>query len=195
MNIDADFDSAFFETKYGKLHYKHHDGNTTPIVFLHGLAASVKSWTRLVEFLPDSLDIYLVDLIGHGMSEAPKIEYTLKMQYEILCDFIKRAVGRPTVLFGHSYGGWLAAYYAAYNDAEGLVLESPSGLREFMENRKIYNTGYIEHMVKRALTLNPREYVLRSTLNADNSGMLLDAGVLSMIKCKCLIVWGSGDDL
>lgn len=193
VDFDHDFKDDYFATKYGRMHYKHHKGSSNPVVFLHGFAASMKSWTRLANYLPSSLDIHLIDLLGHGSSDAPGIEYSLHMHYETIREFIKGNCGNNTVLFGHSYGGWVAAYYAANDGCNGLVLEDSAGLSEFIKERHTLNPRYREDMVKRALPLNPRENVLKSMLHADNSNTQLDEKVLGKVKCKCMIIWGRDD--
>lgn len=193
MDIENDFEDSYFSTKYGNMHYKHHKGSAQTIIFLHGFAASVKSWTRLVNYLPSSLDIYLIDLLGHGQSDAPDIDYTLHMHYEALLKFIRNNIDAAPFLFGHSYGGWLAAYYSSINTVKGLILEDSAGLREFIDERHQSNPEYREAMIKDALALNPREHVLRSMLHADNSKTQLDSKALAKIDCKCLIIWGSED--
>ncbi len=193
MDFQKDFDDEYFITKYGKIHYKHHKGSGGSIIFLHGLAASVKSWTKLVEYLPDGLDVYLIDLLGHGDSDDPDLDYSLQMHYETLVEFIRNNVDSEPILFGHSYGGWLCAYYASRNNAQGIVLEDCAGLDDFVEDRHQKNPEYREIMIKDALKLNPREHVLRSMLYSNNSKTELDDDTLAKIKCKCMIIWGSED--
>ncbi len=193
MDFQHDLEDGYFATKYGKMHYKHHQGKGTPIVFLHGFSASIKSWTRLVHFLPGTMDIYLLDLMGHGESEAPEMDYSLRMHYESVFEFARSNIDSEPILFGHSYGGWIAAYYAAHEKVGGLVLEDSAGLRSFAEERHRNNPGYRELMIKDALALNPREHVLRSMLYSDNEASLLDKELLGHIKCRCLVIWGSND--
>ena len=195
MDFENDFEDSYFVTKYGKMHYKHHKGNDKPIIFLHGFAASVKSWTRLVAYLPVSLDIYLIDLLGHGTSEAPEIDYSLLMHYGTIVDFIKKNIDMEPFLFGHSYGGWIASYYAINRKIPGLMLEDSAGMEEFVEERHRINPSYRETMLKDALQLNPSEHVLRSMLHSDNSKQQLDSNTLSKVDCRCLIVWGKGDKI
>ncbi len=194
MDFVKDFVDDYFASKYGKIHFKHHKGKGPSVIFIHGFAASMKSWAKAMGFIRSDLDIYLIDLLGHGDSDAPDIDYSLATNYDILSAFIERETDATPVLIGHSYGGWLSCYYAARNKINGLIIEDASGLRQFMEERHVLNPEYRDHLVKSGLSLNPHEYVLRSMMNVDNLKDQLDAKTLAKINCKCLIVWGEGDE-
>ena len=94
---------------------------------------------------------------------------------------------------GHSYGGWLAAYYALENKVAGIILEDPAGLKEFIEDRTAENPQYIDRMIKNAVQINPNEDVLRKMLTADNSESVLTQQVLEEIDARTLIIWGADD--
>jgi pimeloyl-ACP methyl ester carboxylesterase len=195
VDFERDFEDCYFPTKYGKMHYRRHKGTKNTIIFLHGLAASAKSWTHLVNYLPNDMDVYIMDLLGHGQSDAPHVDYSLHTHYESLLEFVRSNADAEPILFGHSYGGWLAAYYASMNKVSGLVLEDSAGLQDFVEERHQLNPQYRETLVKDALKLNPKEHVIRSMINADNSKTELDEDALAKIKCRCMIIWGSDDKL
>ena len=193
MDIKNDFEDRHFDSEYGKLHYVYHEGSGPAVVFLHGFAGSLKSWTRMMQYLPDSMCIYAVDLLGHGDSDAPDAEYSLKMHYETVRWFIEEQGLTDPCLFGHSYGGWIAALYALEEKTGGLILEDSAGLRESVYERYAQDPNYREEMVKKALSLNPREDVLKRMMYADNNDVLLTPGMLSGIEARTLIIWGGED--
>ena len=123
MELEGDFESRHFNSEYGKLHYAHHKGAGPTIIFLHGFAGSIKSWFRLMQHLPQELNIYLIDLLGHGESEAPDVDYSLEMHYETIIGLVGSENIKDYYLFGHSYGGWIAARYAMEEKLSGIVLE------------------------------------------------------------------------
>ncbi len=193
MNVGHDFENRYFDSAYGKLHYARHIGPGPSVVFLHGFAGSTRSWGRLVEYLPEEFNVYLVDLLGHGESDAPDVDYSLKMHYETVLGLVEHEGLSNHYLFGHSYGGWIAAYYAIEERLAGIVLEDSAGLREFAEARNMENPGYREEMVKRAVQINPHETVLRKMLEADNEGTYLTPSNLGKIDSRALIIWGGND--
>jgi pimeloyl-ACP methyl ester carboxylesterase len=164
-------------------------------VFLHGIGATIRVWSRLVTFLPKSLDVYLIDLLGHGKSDAPKIDYTADVQAQTVKEFVALIDG-DCYLFGHSYGGWIAAHYASQQFAcKGMILEDPSGLkRSFERMPKDELKNFRESMVKSEMRENDnREYVMRSIMYSDAD--LIDDRVLAKINIPTMVVWGSEDKM
>lgn len=193
MDFERDFESGQFGSKYGNMHYKHHKGIGAKVLFLHGFAGSVKSWSRLVQYLDNELDVYLLDLLGHGDSDAPDADYSFGMHYESVQQFIDNVVGDEFYVFGHSYGGWIAARCAMDMKVLGLVLEDSAGLREFMEERFAANPNYREELVGKAVQINPRKNVLEAMVNADNHDDYLTREGLAGIDARTLIIWGGND--
>ena len=200
MDYDNDFEEDYASTSFGNLYYKHHKGEAPCIVFLHGVGASSRVWKRLVGFLPDSTDVYLLDLLGHGKSDKPHIAYHIDAQVQAVREFLNASGISDCYLFGHSYGGWIAARYAAeYEGLSGIILEDVAGIKEYFTD--IIDRGeedsYKANMLKVLLEINGNDrYVMESIMNADaeTSGWL-DSSVLSRIRCKCMIIWGSDDSV
>ena len=193
VDAEKDLESRAFASKYGRIHYLFHKGTGPTIILLHGFAGSWKSWTRLVQHLPKEFSLYILDLLGHGDSEAPEADYSLRMHYEILKELIDREkIGAP-YLMGHSYGGWLAAYYAIREDVGGIILEDSAGLQEFVNDRRDENPNYREDLVSEGLVFNTREGVLRRMIGVDNTDALLTPSNLGTIESGALIIWGGND--
>lgn len=195
MDYETDFKSRYLSTPHGKIHYMVHNGEGSSLIMLHGLAANTKTWTRLVQYLPESLDLYMVDLLGHGLSDAPKIRYTIAVQLSILKELIAQNKINGHFVFGHSYGGWIAAAYAKDNSAMGIILEDSSGLRIFYDNVK--HSGHREaqkkEILEKAKMLNLDTYVAKSIVYDESAEEELVKEDLQRIKSKTLIIWG-GDD-
>ena len=108
LNCD-DFEDGFSYTSPGALHFKRHPGTKEKIIFIHSLGGKTRDWKRLMDFLPDDLDVYLIDLLGHGESDAPEMDYTIHAQFQAFREFIALQNNGDSYIFGHSYGGWVAA--------------------------------------------------------------------------------------
>ena len=193
MDIEKDFEEGCFVSRYGKMHYKRHAGSGPAVVFIHGLAGSVHTWTRLMRHMKEDMDVCLIDLLGHGDSEVPDIDYTLRTHYETVNGLIENLNLGGYSVFGHSYGGWLAAYIAIQNRIDGMILEDASGLKDFYKERFGLNPDYKEEIIRKARKLNPHEKVLRSMFDADNSEEFLTSTNLETIDSKALIIWGEND--
>lgn len=196
MDYETDFVGAYTDTKYGRLYYKHHKGSGESIIFLHGIGANTRSWLTLVKQLPDDLDIYLVDLLGHGKSDAPKIDYRISVEADTINGLVSQ-IGISPYIFGHSYGGWVAAFYAMRNyPLKGLILEDSVGLEQFFDDIENSKGGknYAKEIYERTMSLNEnKDYVIKSILEEDLYMDQLSQSDLSQIKVKTLILWGELD--
>ncbi len=193
MDYETDFSDNYLETKYGKIFYKYHKGTekSSPIIFIHGLGADTRSWLRTVDNLEDNLNIYLIDLLGHGKSDAPNIEYKVDVQVSILKEFIEKLNINP-IIVGHSYGGWVTALYASMYDTKAIVLEDSAG---FYDDKHLKNpNGEKEKLYKDVMQLaGNHDHVIKSTLYSDNTKFYLNENILSKIKTPTLIIWGRED--
>ena len=195
MDYDTDFSDVYQETSLGAIHIKHHKGTGPAIVFLHGLGGNTKAFARLMGYLPEELDIYLVDLLGHGLSAAPRIDYDVSVQVRALREFVS-ARELDCYLFGHSYGGWIAVLYASEGyPCSGIIIEDSAGSRRRVEDSK--NAGTLEaeesQLIREALAMNGnKDYVIRSLVgNTDVS--TLSAQEFASVSVPAMIIWGSDD--
>ena len=88
-------------------------GTGTPLLLLHGGSGRRQTFEPLRRFLADDLEAYAVDLSGHGGSTHTPGRYRLEDAAADLSDFIRARVGRPAVVYGHSFGGHVALVLAA----------------------------------------------------------------------------------
>lgn len=197
MDYDKDFEDGFEYTSLGALHYKHHPGSGKKLIFLHGMGASTRVWKKLMQFLSDDLDLFLLDLIGHGESDAPHMDYTISNQFQALREFIALRNTGDSYIFGHSYGGWIAAYYASQPyTCKGIILEDAAGLKEsfdhILESKGMEE--YKDSMLRSAMQMNSnKEYVMRSIIDSDFGEDQLTSDLLSKISVRAKIIWGSED--
>lgn len=104
-------------------------GNGMPIIFLHGLFLDKRSTKNFFEkdnSLAEFQRIY-VDLPGMGNS-LPTPEATTNAIFKNLLSFIDDVVGtQEFIIYGHSYGGYLAQAIAYHyqNQVNGLFLTCP----------------------------------------------------------------------
>ena len=197
MDYSEDFEDGFEYTSLGALHYRYHPGTGTKLIFLHGVGGSTRVWMKLMQVMPDNLDISLIDLLGHGESDAPHIDYTISNQFQALREFMSLRNNGDSYLFGHSYGGWIAAYYASQPyTCKGIILEDAAGLKEsfdhLQDSQRI--TEYKEGMLRTTMqTNNNKDYVIKSILDSDFGEDQLTGELLSLIKSPTKIIWGSED--
>ena len=114
-------------------HYIHYiaRGQGQPVIFLHGVAASLYDWDLLLPAVVEAgFRAFAIDLPGHGESEKPDDPdaYTAQHVEQALENWIDSLKdGPPYILVGHSFGGYLSLSYALRHPerVRGLVLIDP----------------------------------------------------------------------
>lgn len=83
-------------------------GHGPPLVLVHGISADAERWAPVMPALEAHYTVYAMDRRGRGMS-GDHAEYTLHRELEDVAAVVD-AIGEPTLLFGHSYGGLCALH-------------------------------------------------------------------------------------
>jgi N-formylmaleamate deformylase len=109
------------------LHYYRTMGGKPPIVLIHGVTDDGLCWTRVADQLADRYDLIMLDLRGHGKSEAPDTGYTLTVMAAEIVALIKELGLMKPILLGHSMGAITALALAGlYPDvAKAIIMEDP----------------------------------------------------------------------
>lgn len=105
------FKSQYLEVFGSKMHYI--DVGVGPtMLFLHGTPSWSYLWRNVINNLQHSARCIAVDMIGHGKSDFPAINYDQATQFKYLCEFIAKKELKDITIVGHSYGANMAAWYA-----------------------------------------------------------------------------------
>lgn len=188
-------EEGFIKTKYGNIYFKHNKGTSKKIIMLHGLGGTTESFAKLVNSIQNNIDIYLIDLLGHGNSNKPKIDYSINVQINILNKFIKKIKYTNFYLLGHSYGGFIALKYLlefGTKELKGLILEDSVGLKEYFDLMQL-EKNFINNNLDYALKFKTnKRFVIKSILqNLKDSGLVN----LSYLNKPTLILWGEEDNI
>src|SRR3954468_22722392 len=84
-------------------------GAGRPIVLLHGLNDSHRTWRDIWPLLPGRR-VLMLDLPGHGLSGRPDAPYTLDWNATQVARWMERLDLRDADVVGHSYGGGVAQW-------------------------------------------------------------------------------------
>jgi len=116
--------------KYGDVFYQAKGPREgKPLVLIHSFApgASSYEWRKNVDALSEQFRVYVIDLLGFGLSDRPAIDYTAETYTDLIGDFLKEVVSKPAIVVAHG----LASSYTvmcAYRRPqlfEKLILISP----------------------------------------------------------------------
>jgi pimeloyl-ACP methyl ester carboxylesterase len=101
-----------------------------PVVLIHGLLSSHRSWLPLADQLGTEHRILAPDLLGHGASAKPMGDYSLSSHAATVRDLLDHLDISSATLVGHSFGGGIVLQFAYLfpDRVERLVLVSSGGL-------------------------------------------------------------------
>jgi pimeloyl-ACP methyl ester carboxylesterase len=156
-------------------------GSGTPVVMIHGVAASLHDWDDLIpELTRDGYAAYALDLLGHGDSPKPK---SRAYQIEWLFDHFVRWITslqltEPAVLIGHSLGGYIALEYARRFSAwtRSLVLVNPFYSR--LQLPPLLRRSYSNRNLRGIIAEKTPQWMFRAIVDVTSRAMGHSAGAL-----------------
>jgi len=103
------------------IHYQEEGTGPTPVVFLHGYAASLVTWHDIRRmFAPERYRLFFLDLKGSGLSSKPRDDIYGPMTHAaIVAAFLQAHELNGVVLVGHSFGGAVALLTSLKSRPEG----------------------------------------------------------------------------
>ncbi len=109
-NKKSDVERLLYEWKYGNISYKKY-GCGTPVLLIHELncGASNMEWDRLYEELGSTNTVYMIDLLGCGLSDKPYITYTNYLFVQLISDFIEEVIGESVDIISSGNGSAISA--------------------------------------------------------------------------------------
>src|SRR3989338_2017308 len=112
-----------------------------PIIILHGWGSSSKRWERVRESLErKGCKVFVPDLPGFGENPPPLNPWSVEDYVEWVKDFSEKNNLTDFVLVGHSFGGGVAAIFAAKypQKIEKLVLVAAAIIRRKTLRKHVY---------------------------------------------------------
>ncbi len=123
--------------KYGDMFYEVKGArDAKPLLLIHGFGpgASSYEWRKNIDILSTEFRVFVVDLLGFGLSDRPAIDYNAEVFTDLVGDFIREVIGKPTVVVAHGMSCAFViadAYrHAKYYDRLVLVSPPPTMLQE-----------------------------------------------------------------
>ena len=90
-------------------------GQGEPLLFIHGLASSSRSWKKQVPFFARHYRVITFDIRGHGRSDKPLLEpYSIKLFATDTVELMKALGIDSAHVVGFSMGGMVGFQLAAY---------------------------------------------------------------------------------
>jgi len=119
--------SEYFVSQGTKLHYYRTGGQKPSLVLIHGITDDGLCWSPVAEPLASDYDVIMVDLRGHGKSEAPDDGYDYKTIATEVAGLITGLGLKKPVVMGHSLGAMTTLTVASlFPDLpRAIILEDP----------------------------------------------------------------------
>lgn len=124
----------------GATYYVELHGEGQALLLLHGFTGNHEQWTPFIESWSAEYQLIIVDLLGHGDSDAP-VDYTrYNTEHTVndLVELLDQLHVESAIVLGYSMGGRIALSMAqlAPSKVSGLILESTSPGLATLEERK-----------------------------------------------------------
>jgi 2-hydroxy-6-oxonona-2,4-dienedioate hydrolase len=87
-------------------------GEGEPLIFLHGTGGHAEAYARNIAAHAKHFHVYAVDMVGHGYTDAPELEYTIDDFVAHLGDCLDTLGVEKAMLSGESLGAMVSAWYA-----------------------------------------------------------------------------------
>lgn len=121
----------YYNWRLGKLYYQK-KGKGSPVLLIHDLTiySSAYEWNKVIDEFAKEHTVYVLDLLGCGRSEKPRITYTNYLYVQLISDFIKNVIHERTDIIASGYSGSFTVL-ACHNESElfgKLVLINPPSL-------------------------------------------------------------------
>lgn len=116
-----------FDTGEVVLNYAEGPDNGPPLVLLHGGTDRWSTFEFVIHALTEDWHVYALDFRGHGKSGRATTGYAIPDYARDVIEFVRKMVGEPVVLIGHSMGADTSTYIAANapDTVRAAVLEEP----------------------------------------------------------------------
>ena len=117
-------------------------GEGPPLILLHGTGGHAEAYARNLEAHAEHFHVYAIDMIGHGYTDMPDVDYGPQTYVDFLRDFCDAIGAERVSVSGESLGAQVAAWFAIQHPERvhkivmntGMLLPpDEAGRRDFLE--------------------------------------------------------------
>ena len=193
-----------------RIHY-YAAGSGQPIVLLHGMGSDALFWADYVPALAAHGRVYAIDLLGHGSSDHPDVDYRATLQAQVVRDFLDSQNIQQADLVGVSMGAFVALHAARLwpdrvrrlvaADSGGIIFnpsapqppfpQDEQGFRKLMTPKHSWIGPFLVRDILRRM--QAQRTVMQRMLQIRNTGTDFVDGKLQSLNMPVLIIWGEQD--
>lgn len=106
------------------------EGEGETVLFIHGIGQAMYTFRKNIHALSQYCHVVTVDLLGHGLSDKPDIDYSIDDFSSMIYDFTQAMALENITLLGFSTGAVIALDVAQKHPelVKRLILLSPGGV-------------------------------------------------------------------
>jgi len=190
-------------------------GEGPPVLLVHGLGSRADDWALTMKDLRSHYRVYAIDLLGHGYSDWPQIDYSIQQQSDMVREFMVSQKIVPADLVGISMGGWVSLQLASQHpemvrrlvliDSAGLQFETKLTVDSFSPTTPAELATFYELLTPKARPLpgflvrdllrllGNHSWVAHRILSTIKTGQDELEGKLQAVTMPVLMIWGKED--
>ncbi len=202
--------SGFAQAGPYRIHY-YAAGSGQPIVLLHGMGSDALFWADYLPAFTAQGRVYAIDLLGHGSSDHPDVEYRPTLVAQVVRDFLDSQKIHGADLVGVSMGAFVALHVArlwpdhvrrlVIADSGGIIFDPSAPQPPFPQDEEAFrklmtpkHTWMGPFLVRDILRRMPAQTkVMQRLLQIRNTGTDFVDGKLQPLNMPVLIIWGEQD--
>lgn len=140
-------------------------GSGEPLILLHGMGGHAEAYIKNIIPLSERFHVYAIDMIGHGFTDKPEIDYSITDFMNHVRQFMDAIGVKKAHIQGESLGGWISAWLAIESPEKvnRLVLNTAAGLKitEQPPDAEAEAIARLRRLTSEAITNPTRESVKR----------------------------------
>jgi pimeloyl-ACP methyl ester carboxylesterase len=193
-----------------RIHY-YAAGSGQPIVLLHGQGGDAFFWADYLPALTAQGRVYAIDLLGHGGSDHPDVEYRPTLVAQVVRDFLDSQNIQQADLVGVSMGAFVALHVArlwpdrvrrlVVADSGGIIFDPTAPQPPFPQDEEAFRKlmtpkrSWIGPFLVRDILrrMQAQRPVMQRILQIRNAGTEFVDGKLQSLNMPVLILWGEQD--
>ncbi|MDZ4753512.1 MAG: alpha/beta hydrolase [Phycisphaerae bacterium] len=103
-------------------------GSGMPLIFLHGTGGHAEAYLRNIAAHAQHFRVYAIDMIGHGYTSAPDLDYEMQCYVDFLRSFVDAIGADEVMISGESLGASVASWFAIAEPARVLKIVLNTGI-------------------------------------------------------------------
>lgn len=137
------------------------EAHLPPVVLIHPLGTNFTLWEYVAPVLAQHTRVVGLDLPGCGRSAKPRHPYSLHIMTQAVLGLMNHLGLRRAVVFGHSFGGRIAADLALHHRERvaGLVLMNSSGFNRYSKPARVIGQALFRPRVVAPLIIRSIDHV------------------------------------